>query len=77
MAERAAAGIFPVLMLAGAFFMILPIAFLFDRHISFSMFITSFGLILLSWVIIPGAALLLGALPFLRNHAVKSSPTRV
>jgi hypothetical protein len=76
-AERAAAGIFPVLMLAGAFFMILPIAILFDRNIPFSMFITSFGLMLLGWVIIPGGALLLGALPFLRNHAVKSSVSHV
>jgi hypothetical protein len=73
---RIAAGVFPVLMLAGAFFMILPIAILFDRHIPFSMFVTSFGLLLLGWVLIPGAALLLGALPFLRNHANETSPSR-
>ncbi len=74
--ERIVAGIFPVLMLTGAFFMILPIAYVFDRKIPFSMFVTSFGLILLSWVIIPGAALLLGALPFLGNHANELAPSR-
>lgn len=73
---RIAAGVFPVLMLAGAFFMILPIAILFDRNIPFSMFVTSFGLMLLGWVLIPGVALLLGALPFLRNHANETSPSR-
>jgi hypothetical protein len=73
---RIAVGVFPVLMLAGAFFMILPIAILFDRNIPFSMFVTSFGLMLLGWVLIPGAALLLGALPFLRNHANETSPSR-
>jgi hypothetical protein len=72
---RIAAGVFPVLMLAGAFFMILPIAILFDRNIPFSMFVTSFGLMLLGWVLIPGAALLLGALPFLRNHSNENSPS--
>ncbi len=73
---RIAAGVFPVLMLVGAFCLILPIAILFDRNIAFSMFVKSFGLMLLGWVLIPGAALLLGALPFLRNHAHETSPSR-
>jgi hypothetical protein len=30
----------------------------------------------LGWVVIPGVALLLGALPFLRNGAHESTPTR-
>ncbi len=74
---RAAAGVFPVLMLAAAFCLILPIAIIFDGHGWRLLQMKAFVVMMLGWVVIPGAALLLGALPFLRNHAIKSAPSRV
>jgi len=73
---RIAAGVFPVLMLAAAFGMILPIALIFEGH-GWRMFqAKALVIFLLQWVMIPGAALLLGALPFLRNHASETAPSR-
>jgi hypothetical protein len=73
---RIAAGVFPVLMLAAAFGMILPIALIFEGH-GWRMFqLKALVIFLLGWVLIPGAALLLGALPFLRNRANETSPSR-
>jgi len=76
MRERMIAGIFPVLMLAAAFGMILPIALIFEGHGWRVMQMKAMAIFLLGWVMIPGAALLLGALPFLRNHANGTSPSR-
>ncbi len=80
---RIGAGVFPALMLAAAFCVILPASILIQ---SFSLrtmqwktfgspFISAIVIFTLGWVVIPGAALLLGALPFLRNHANDSAPS--
>lgn len=78
-AARLAAGVFPVLMLMAALFLALPVGiivdYIVDHHVPFSRIVTSFGLYLLGWVLIPGAALLLGALPFLKNHSASSPRT--
>jgi hypothetical protein len=73
---RIAAGIFPVLMLAAAFIVILPIAIIFDGRGWHVHQWKAFAGLILGWMLIPGAALLLGALPFLRNHANETSPAR-
>lgn len=59
---QVAAGVFPVLVFLAIFLVIGPFSFAFDG------LPTAGGLAatVLSWVVIPGAALLLGVLPFLR-----------
>ena len=77
---RIAAGVFPVLMLAAAFCLLLPVAILVQGHGLRAMqwktfgapFLSALVIFLLGWVVIPGAALLLGALPFLKNHSAQS-----
>ena len=73
---RILAGVFPVLMLAAVFFVVLPIAIIFEGHGWRILQLKAFVAFTLGWVLIPGAALLLGALPFLRNHANANSPSR-
>jgi hypothetical protein len=78
---RIAAGVFPVLMLAAAFGLLLPAAIIVEGHSwrtlqwkTFgSPFLSAFVIFILGWVVIPGAALFLGALPFLRDHSRESS----
>jgi hypothetical protein len=62
-------GIFPMLSLAACFFVILPLSFVLDRSASFQPTLAGFLGLLLSWVVAPGAALLIGALPIQIFHA--------
>jgi hypothetical protein len=62
-------GIFPMLSLAACFFVILPLSFVLDRSASFQPTLAGFLGLLLSWVVAPGAALLIGALPIQILHA--------
>jgi hypothetical protein len=81
---RIAAGVFPALMLAAAFCVILPVSILIQslswRTMQWktfgSPFLSAIVIFTLGWVVIPGVALLLGALPFLRNGANQSAPSR-
>jgi hypothetical protein len=68
---RLAAGLAPALVMLVVMFLILPWGFFLDGFHFFRL--VHFGLGLINWVGIPAAALLLGALPFLRgnNLAVK------
>jgi hypothetical protein len=56
-------GIFPMLSLAACFFVILPLSFVLDRSVAFHLTLAGFLGLLLSGVVAPGAALLIGALP--------------
>jgi hypothetical protein len=69
--ERALAGIFPASPVApvtmvclGAF----PVALVIDSHVPLRWLLSSFGLGLLNYSLIPGVALFLGALPFLKQR---------
>jgi hypothetical protein len=62
-------GIFPVLSLAACFFVILPRSFVLDRSGTFHLALAGFLGLLLGWVVVPGAALLIGALPIQILHA--------
>ena len=67
--ERALAGILPaspvtVVSAVAAF----PVAFVLDSHFPLRLLLSSTATALLNWTIIPGAALFLGALPFLRQQ---------
>lgn len=56
-------GIFPMLSFAACFFVILPLSIVLDRSLAFRLTLVGFLGLLLSWVVAPGAALLIGALP--------------
>jgi hypothetical protein len=71
--ERALAGIFPaspvapavmVMVCLGAF----PVALVIHSHVPLRLLLSSFGLGLLNYSLIPGVALFLGALPFLKQR---------
>ena len=64
---RVAVGLFPALVFLAVFVLILPWSFAVDGIPEAKTFLAEFAGALLSWVIIPGAALLLGAAPFLRR----------
>ncbi len=70
-------GIFPMLSLASCFFVILPLSIVLDRSLAFHLTLAGFLGLLLSWVVAPGAALLIGALPIQILHARKMHSQRV
>jgi hypothetical protein len=59
------ASLFPSLIMLGVFCTVLPIGVLIERNPFILHHPRYFGLALLVWIIVPGAALLLGALPVL------------
>ena len=70
-------GIFPMLSLASCFFVILPLSIVLDRSIAFHLTLAGFLGLLLSWVVAPGATLLIGALPIEILHTRKMHSQRV
>ncbi len=64
---RLAAALFPALVLLGLFCPGIVIAAVFEHHQTWSALPVAFAVVVLNWILIPGAFLLLGALPFLRN----------
>jgi len=64
---RLAAGLSPALIMLIVMCLILPWGLLIDGLDFFRL--VSFGLGLANWVVIPGVALLVGALPFLKGHS--------
>ena len=70
-------GIFPMLSLASCFFVILPLSIVLDRSLAFHLTLAGFLGLLLSWVVAPGAALLIGALPIEILHTRKMHSQRV
>ena len=70
-------GIFPMLSLAACFFVILPLSIALDRSIAFHLTLAGFLGLLLSWIVAPGAALLIGALPIQILHAREVNSRRV
>ena len=78
-AESALAALFPVFGIAALLLLLLlflPISVLLggleDQEMLLRLKLAAFGTLILSWVVVPGLALLLGALPFVvtRAHAV-------
>jgi hypothetical protein len=70
-------GIFPMLSLAACFFVILPFSIVLDRSIAFHLTLAGLLGLLLSWVVAPGAALLIGVLPIEILHAREVNSRRV
>ena len=57
--------LFPSLTMLGVFCVVLPIGIFVERNTYIIHHLRHFGLALLAWTVVPGAALLLGALPVL------------
>lgn len=66
-AARLAVGLFPVLVFLAIFLVFLPASLAMGTLPPAETFIPAFAGLMLSWVVIPGAALLLGVAPFLRR----------
>ncbi len=64
-----AAGLSPALITFGAMSVILPFGLAIDGFYAWRL--VGFGLGLVNWVAVPAAALMLGALPFLRSGTVQ------
>jgi hypothetical protein len=73
--ERALAASFPALTWMGFPGLLLPFVLVFHWIVYHDSLLVPSALFLLGWVVLPGASLLLGALPFFRGHAAESRPT--
>ena len=70
---RVLSSIFPSLALAAVFAMALVVSLFVDNLDLLAFRLKAFGLVSLNWIIVPGVALVLGALPFLRNSQQQPS----
>jgi hypothetical protein len=70
-ALRIAVGIFPAFVFLGTFLVIFAVSFVIDTLPPANVFLPAFAGFILSWVVIPGAALLLGVLPFLGGNSTQ------
>jgi hypothetical protein len=66
-AVRATAALFTAVTTASIFMFAMPLAVLVDRHVPWSTVSAAWATSMVGWVLVPGAALFLGALPFLRG----------
>jgi hypothetical protein len=67
--ERLLAGLFPIVSLLALLAISLLLSFVIDPHVPIEVKFAALAMYLFSWVIIPGAGLLLGTLLLLRNFS--------
>jgi hypothetical protein len=65
--HRLVAGLAPSLAMLGSFLVMLPLSLAIDRHLLVRFPFGYFALTILNWVVVPACALLVGALPFLKE----------
>ncbi|HEY4904092.1 MAG TPA: hypothetical protein VIH89_11510 [Candidatus Sulfotelmatobacter sp.] len=70
---RLAAGLFPAIVMLCVFCFVLPVSVLIERNAFVMQHPLYFLLALINWTVVPGLALLLGTLPFLRTPIVNRS----
>ena len=70
---RLAAALFPAIAFFGLFCLGLTTSVVVEHHLTLRFLAVAFALITFNWVLVPGAALFLGALPFLRGSRMGSS----
>jgi hypothetical protein len=72
------ASIFPAFTLAATFLFMLPVGLVIERvvghQVDFNIFMTAFLMALIGWVLVPGAALLMGGLPMQYFLSRRSTP---
>ncbi len=64
---RLVAALFPALVPFAIFLPAIVVSVVFDHHKTWSVVPVAFAVVVFNWVLVPGAMLFLGALPFLRN----------
>lgn len=72
---RLTAALFTVVTMATIFILLMPVVVLVDRHVPWSTFMISWTASMVGWVLVPGAALIVGALPFLKGVPREASQT--
>ncbi len=70
---RLVAGLFPSIILLGLFCLLMAGALIVDRQVRGTLTLIGFATGVGNWVLLPGAALLLGALPFLKAPKLRQS----
>lgn len=68
---RILAGVFPIVPFLALLVLSFPLALVIDRQVPLNLKFVAWAMYMLNWVLIPGGALLLGTLPFLRNSIRK------
>lgn len=75
---RLAAALFPSIVVLGLFCLGIALSVVvavfqtaIERHVNWQVVPVAFALMVVNWVLLPGAALALGALPFLRNSGMR------
>ncbi len=71
--NRLMVGLSPALAVLGAFGFVLPVALVTDRRLLANFPFAYFALTIVNWVLLPAFALLIGALPFLREPVSPAS----
>ena len=70
---RLAAALFPALVVFALFCPGIVVTAVFEHHLNWHVLPVAFAGMVFSWVLLPGAALTLGALPFLRSSQVRDA----
>jgi len=74
--ERVLAGISPASPVAVVCVAVFPLALVVDSNVSLRLMLSTLGVSFLNWSLIPGAALFLGVLPFLKQRPLPSVASR-
>lgn len=70
---RLVAALFPAIVLFGFFCFAITVSAVIERHVPWRVLPLVFALAVFNWALLPGAALLLGALPFLWNSQMQET----
>jgi len=71
-----AASLFPSIVMLGIFCFVLPASMVIEKNRFVMQHPLYFVLAMVNWIMVPGLALILGALPFLRHPAIPQSPSQ-
>ena len=70
--HRLVAALAPAIIWLGIFLIILPLSLVLDRHVPLTLRLVAFVTYVVSWVLLPSIALLIGTAPFLRKPQPQS-----
>jgi len=73
MGARLVAALFPALVPFAVFCPAIVVSAVLEHHLTWTVVPYAFAVLLFNWVLLPGAALSLGALPFLRSSQVREA----
>jgi hypothetical protein len=73
MRARLVAALFPALVPFAVFCPDIVVSAVLEHHLTWTEVPVAFAVLVFNWVLLPGALLLLGALPFLRNSRIQGA----